>query len=109
MRKKITVVGGGNVGASCAVNLALKELGDVVLVGHEVQRDRARLLGRQRLLGEGDELAVNARPEHITRLDVEIRRAALRRAGLADCSQRTGYGQCGCQALQCATGQHESG
>jgi malate dehydrogenase len=32
MRKKITVVGGGNVGASCAVNLALKELGDVVLV-----------------------------------------------------------------------------
>jgi malate dehydrogenase len=32
MRNKITVVGGGNVGASCAVNLALKELGDVVLV-----------------------------------------------------------------------------
>jgi len=32
MRKKITVVGGGNVGASCAGNLALKELGDVVLV-----------------------------------------------------------------------------
>src|SRR6266849_10679850 len=32
MRKKITVVGGGNVGASCAQNLAMKELGDVVLV-----------------------------------------------------------------------------
>src|SRR5437868_9465626 len=32
MRKKITVVGGGNVGASCAVNLASKELGDIVLV-----------------------------------------------------------------------------
>src|SRR5580692_11455367 len=32
MRKKITVVGGGNVGASCAINLASKELGDVVLV-----------------------------------------------------------------------------
>jgi malate dehydrogenase len=32
MRKKITVVGGGNVGASCAVNLAYKELGDIVLV-----------------------------------------------------------------------------
>src|ERR1700754_2680308 len=32
MRKKITVVGGGNVGASCAVNLAMKELGDIVLV-----------------------------------------------------------------------------
>src|SRR5271155_405125 len=32
MRKKVTVVGGGNVGASCAVNLAFKELADVVLV-----------------------------------------------------------------------------
>jgi malate dehydrogenase len=32
MRNKITVVGGGNVGASAAVNLAIKELGDVVLV-----------------------------------------------------------------------------
>src|SRR5882672_7133987 len=32
MRKKITVVGGGNVGASCAINLAMKELGDIVLV-----------------------------------------------------------------------------
>src|SRR5579862_505091 len=32
MRKKVTVVGGGNVGASCAVNLASKELADVVLV-----------------------------------------------------------------------------
>src|SRR4051812_16682937 len=32
MRKKITVVGGGNVGASCAVNIAFKELADVVLV-----------------------------------------------------------------------------
>ena len=32
MRKKVTVVGGGNVGASCALNLALKETGDVVLV-----------------------------------------------------------------------------
>jgi malate dehydrogenase len=32
MRKKITVVGGGNVGASCAVSLAYKELGDIVLV-----------------------------------------------------------------------------
>ena len=32
MRKKVTVVGGGNVGASCAVNIAFKELADVVLV-----------------------------------------------------------------------------
>ena len=32
MRKKVTVVGSGNVGASCAVRLASKELADVVLV-----------------------------------------------------------------------------
>jgi malate dehydrogenase len=32
MRKKVTVVGSGNVGASCAVRLADKELADVVLV-----------------------------------------------------------------------------
>src|SRR5437660_9316637 len=32
MRKKVTVVGGGNVGASCALNLAFKELADIVLV-----------------------------------------------------------------------------
>src|SRR5262249_24054318 len=32
MRKKVTVVGGGNVGASCALSLAFKELADVVLV-----------------------------------------------------------------------------
>jgi malate dehydrogenase len=32
MKKKITVVGGGNVGATCAQRLVEKELGDVVLV-----------------------------------------------------------------------------
>jgi malate dehydrogenase len=32
MRKKITVVGAGNVGASAALNIAYKELADVVLV-----------------------------------------------------------------------------
>jgi len=32
MRKKITVIGAGNVGASCASRLADKELGDVVIV-----------------------------------------------------------------------------
>ncbi len=32
MRKKITVIGAGHVGASCAVRLADKELGDVVVV-----------------------------------------------------------------------------
>ena len=32
MQKKITVVGAGNVGASCALFLAEQELGDVVLI-----------------------------------------------------------------------------
>ncbi len=32
MRKKVTVVGSGNVGASCAVRLADKELADIVMV-----------------------------------------------------------------------------
>ena len=32
MRKKVTVIGAGNVGASCALRLADKELADVVLV-----------------------------------------------------------------------------
>ncbi len=32
MRKKITVIGAGNVGASCAIQLAQKELGDVVVM-----------------------------------------------------------------------------
>ena len=32
MRNKVTVVGGGNVGANCALNIAFKELADVVLV-----------------------------------------------------------------------------
>ncbi|MCW5981176.1 MAG: malate dehydrogenase [Bryobacteraceae bacterium] len=32
MRKKITVIGAGNVGASCAARLADKELGDIVVV-----------------------------------------------------------------------------
>ena len=32
MRKKVTVVGAGNVGANCALRIAGKELADVVLV-----------------------------------------------------------------------------
>jgi malate dehydrogenase len=32
MRKKVTVIGAGNVGASCALRIADKELADVVLV-----------------------------------------------------------------------------
>jgi malate dehydrogenase len=33
MRKKATVVGSGNVGATAAMRLAEKELADVVLIG----------------------------------------------------------------------------
>ena len=32
MRKKVTIVGAGNVGASCAVRLADKELADICVV-----------------------------------------------------------------------------
>jgi malate/lactate dehydrogenase len=32
LRKKVTVIGAGNVGANCAVRIADKELADVVLV-----------------------------------------------------------------------------
>ncbi|MCW5963715.1 MAG: malate dehydrogenase [Bryobacterales bacterium] len=32
MRKKVTVVGGGNVGATCALRIAEKELADVVII-----------------------------------------------------------------------------
>src|ERR1039458_10771350 len=32
MRKKVTVVGAGNVGANCALRIAGKELADVVLI-----------------------------------------------------------------------------
>ena len=44
---------------------------------HEVQRDRARLVRRQRLLGERDELAVNPRAKHVAGLDVQVRGAAV--------------------------------
>lgn len=41
-RAKITVVGGGNVGASCAVWLAEKELGDVVVVDIPEMEDKTK-------------------------------------------------------------------
>lgn len=41
-RAKITVVGGGNVGASCAVWLAQKELGDVVVVDIPDMEDKVK-------------------------------------------------------------------
>lgn len=34
MRKKITIIGSGNVGATLALWSALKELGDIVLFNH---------------------------------------------------------------------------
>ena len=37
MRKKVTVVGAGNVGANCALRIADKELADVVLVDTETR------------------------------------------------------------------------
>src|SRR6185503_19732612 len=51
----------------------------VVLVGHEVQRDRARLFRRERLLGERHEIAVNARAKDVAGLDVQVRCAAVHR------------------------------
>ena len=39
MRNKITIVGAGNVGASCAVWLAERDLGDIVLVDIPVTKD----------------------------------------------------------------------
>jgi malate dehydrogenase len=41
-RAKITVVGGGNVGASCAVWLAEKELGDIVVVDIPEMEDKTK-------------------------------------------------------------------
>lgn len=41
-RAKITVVGGGNVGSSCAVWLAEKELGDVVVIDIPEMEDKTR-------------------------------------------------------------------
>ena len=39
MRKKVTVVGAGNVGANCALRIADKELADVVLVKADPTKD----------------------------------------------------------------------
>ena len=41
-RAKITVVGGGNVGASCAVWLAEKELGDIVVIDIPEMEDKTK-------------------------------------------------------------------
>ena len=41
-RAKITIVGGGNVGASCAVWAASKELGDIVVVDLPELEDRVK-------------------------------------------------------------------
>jgi len=41
-RAKITVVGGGNVGASCALSLAYKKLGDLVLIDIPEMENRVK-------------------------------------------------------------------
>ena len=55
----------------------------VLLVGDQAQRDRLGLIGRETLLGERDELAVDAGAEHVSGLDVQVRRPAVHR-GLDD-------------------------
>src|SRR5579859_6447249 len=55
----------------------------IVLVRNEALRDRLGLIGRQALLGERDELAVDAGTEDVARLDVQVRRPAVHR-GLDD-------------------------
>ena len=70
MRKKVTVLGAGNVGANCAVRIADKELADVVLVdvvagvpqgkgldllqSGPVQGYDVNITGRQRLRAHGE-------------------------------------------------------
>src|SRR5690606_4912687 len=47
--------------------------------GQEAKRNRLGLLRRQGLPSEGNQLAVNARPENVPRLDVEVGRPPLYR------------------------------
>jgi len=51
----------------------------VVLVRDQAQRNRLRLFRRQRLLGQRDELSVDARAEYVAGLDVQVRRAPIDR------------------------------
>ena len=71
-RAKITVIGAGNVGASCAVWCAQKELGDVVLVDVPEMEDKTK--------GKALDLAQCA---PVDRFDVRI-------VGTADYAQTAG-------------------
>src|SRR5690606_26053202 len=65
--------------------VVVEELVDAVPVPRrdELQRDLARLVRAQPLLGQRDQLAVHTRAEHVTGLDVQVGCAALDR-GLED-------------------------
>src|SRR5581483_4079797 len=63
--------------------LDLVNPGPVLLRGNESQRDRPRLLRRQRLLGQRRQPPVYPRPEHVAGLDVQVARATIH-GGLDD-------------------------
>ncbi|MFN8580696.1 MAG: hypothetical protein U0163_06920 [Gemmatimonadaceae bacterium] len=48
------------------------DLGLHLLIGDQAQGNRARLVWRQRLLGHRHELAIDPRPKHVARLDVQV-------------------------------------
>ena len=50
-RSKISIIGGGNVGASCALWAASKELGDIVVLDIPKMEDpiKGKMLGRKML------------------------------------------------------------
>ena len=51
----------------------------LVVSRHQLERDGPGLVGREPLLGERHQLAVDARAEHVARLDVQVGRAPLDR------------------------------
>ena len=59
------------------------DAGPVLVAIDQLEGDGSGLIGSEALLGEGNELAVDASPEHVTGLDVKVRRASLDR-GLDD-------------------------
>ena len=49
-KKKIAVIGAGNVGATCAFVLAQKKLGDIVLLDRDITKYFYRMKGVKNLL-----------------------------------------------------------
>src|SRR2546425_13021420 len=64
----------------------------VLFVGDELQRDGLGLMGREPLLGQRDQLAVDARPKDVPGLDVQVGGPAiygsLDEIGRASCRER---------------------